>query len=356
MKLAWGAVHGFTSSTISVPPWPDWRRAVAQGKRHVRAVARALADPALRPRGVSLELSEDLVTRRARPGPLNLEPEPPRVLMRLGLPLWPDGGCGRVLAGNAPLVREAELAQFAREGLLLDRAAFDVLSSMGRDDILGGARSRQMGGIPVLERFADDPLNGLAAGRTMSMEMAIVVRPTLQGFELPQSEEFRPLSSFQDADGHSLSAAAWAREWPGGRLAVLPFRLAETASQNAILNPLRKSQMVGMLEWATGAPLPVIVEDAPDVAVVYRESQDGGRVVLGLANYSHDGADGLTLRVPLLAGAGEVEARVLGDSVRWRSKRLRVDAGGRIPVGGPLALRAQEVAVLDLTAMSAPDH
>ena len=250
--------------------------------------------------------------------------------------------------GNAPLTQEKNLAAFAREGMILDRAAFDVVAAMGRDDILGGARPVQMGGIPVLERFGRSGQNGKAMGRVMSMEMAIGVRPTMQGFDLPPGRAFATLSRFEDADGAVLSPGVWTRRWRGGRLAVLPFSLAEPASANAILNPLRKAQLETLLAWLTGEPLPVTVEGAVDLAAVYREEPGGGRIVLGLANFALDKADAGWLCIPALAGRGEVSASILDSAARRHAAVCHPEADGGIALAGRLAVPAQQVRVVEL--------
>jgi len=348
MKLAWGAVQGFSSSTINGVCLPEDVRMVARAKTFVQAISAALSDAKLRPRGVSLELSESRITLRPKPGPATLEWDAPRVLSRLGLPLWPDGGCGRVLVGNAPLVRARELKAFAREGMLLDRPAFEMLASMERDDVLGGARSRPMGGVPVLERFADTELNGAADGHVMSMEMAIPVRPQLKGFDLPASRQFTVLSWFEDADGERLSPAVWARRWRGGRLVVLPFSLNEPASQNAILNADRKAQVESLIEWAAGEPLPVRIEGAADLAVVYRASARGERVVVALANFSLDDAARFWLTLPALSKRRKVSVRAVGSP--GRARRVPVASGGRVEMKGGLGVPSQEARVFEFTA------
>jgi hypothetical protein len=205
-----------------------------------------------------------------------------------------------------------------------------------------------MGGMPVLERYADAPRNGRAAAQRMSMEMAIAVRPTLLGFELPASGEFDTLTWFEDADGLRLSAGVWTREWAGGRLAVLPFSLDEPGSENAILNQNRKWQIEAVLEWLTGRPLPVKVDGAADLAAVYRESRGRDRIVIGLADFALDDADEFALIVPALAGRKKVGVRMLDNSGRWGTAKKDVGGDGRIELGGALAVPAQEVRLVEL--------
>ena len=348
-KLAWGAVHGFHSSTVSVNSSPSMLKIVERAKEQVRAISAVVEEKGLRPIGVSLELSENCTGLRTGFGPLSLGHLPPILLARLGLPLWPDGGRGRILTGNSPLVRERDLKDFARQGMVVDRPAFDTLCAMGRKDITGGATSRPMGGIPVPERYTDDARNGSAAGKVMSMEMAIVVRPSLEGFDLPASGGFTVLSEFEDSDGTTLSPAAWAREWAGGRLAVLPFDLNEPASANAILNTDRKAQLETCLEWATRAPLPVQVAGACDLAVVYRESAKPKGVVLGLANFALDDANEIVLRLPAFSRKKQVSVQMLDSSSKWRSGTVKVGEDGTLTLKGRFGVPSMEVRLYRLT-------
>ena len=348
MKLAWGAVHGFTSTTVNLGSDSGMAIAVGKAKKQVIEIAGAIDAKKVTPRGISLEFGEDRVGMRPQPGHANFEVLAGRILTRMGLPLWPDGGSGRILVGNAPYVRREDLADFAREGLLLDRPAFDMLASMERDDLLGGARPGPMGGLPVEEHYAEHQMNGIASGMVMSMEMAIVVRPTLPGFTLPDSPEFTPLTTFMDADGLPLSTGVWTREWEGGRLAVLPFSLNEPASEYAVLNNNRKSQIETLLAWLTGAPLLARIEGFPDLSVVYRESKHQKRLVIGIANYGLDDADRFTLIVPTLANAKQVEVRVLDNNAKWHSGDLAVGEGGRLLLKGRFSVPAQEVRVFEI--------
>ncbi|MBI2193817.1 MAG: hypothetical protein HYU36_17715 [Planctomycetes bacterium] len=348
MKLAWGAAHGFTSSTLNVGHDARTARAVARARNLVERMAAALDPKTLRPRGVSLELSENGVGLRPRPGVIRVEPNPARVLARLGIPLWPDGGCGHVLAGNAPLVRARELKTFARAGLMVDRAAFEMLGDMGRDDILGEARSCPMGGVPVRETFLPHPVNGRAAADVISLEMAIPVRPKLRAFALPQGQEFTALSRFEDSDGQPLSPAVWIRQWPSGRLAVLPFSLDDPDSFHAFLNPSRKAQIEAILEWLARSPLPVTLEGVSDLAVVFREDPRRRLAVIGLANFGLDDAAGFSLVLPGLAGSRRAKLRMLGSHAPSRSREAAIDPHGRVRLGNRFRIPAQSVRLLEV--------
>lgn len=346
MKLAWGAVFGMTSTTVNIGADAGMAGAVGEAKAMVRAIAEVIESPDLVPRGVSLEMSENRTAARSHAEPIGIEGFAARQLTRMGLPLWPEGGCGRILVGNAPYVRRESLADFAREGLILDRSAFEVLAAMERDDLLGGARSGAMGGLPVEEVCADQAANGRAAGSILSMELAIVVRPTVAGFSLPASSDYTPLGWYLDAEGQRLSPSVWSRVWDGGRLVVLPYALNDANAEYAILNPVRKVQLESLLAWAAGRVLPVRIERGCDLAVVYREGAKS--LVVGLANYALDDADDYALVLPALAGLSMVSARILDDQAHWQAARLPVDEEGRLRLSGPFRVPTQQVRVIEI--------
>ena len=203
-----------------------------------------------------------------------------------------------------------------------------------------------MGGTPVAEQFGDENRNGRAAGRMVSLETALAVRPTLQGFELPQTGEFDTLSWFEDDDASRLSPAVWTRHWHGGRLAVLPFDLNEEGSQCAIVNWKRKWQIESLLEWLAQRPLPVKTAGAPDLWVTYRESSS--RLVIGVANYSNDPTNGFSLIVPRLEGKKRAVVSALNSSAHWRTASVPVEPAGTIRLRGKFAVPAQEVRLFQI--------
>jgi hypothetical protein len=348
MKVLWAALHGFASTTVNTSWDRETARMIRRCRQDAGSISRTISAADLRPAGVSLELSENITGLHPRPGPIAFDNLSAVIPTRLGIPLWPEGRHGRILTGNSPLVREKELSRFAKEGMVLDRPAFETLCAMKRADLLGAAGSRPMGGIPVREIFSNDRVNGSSADHAMSMEMAIGVRPKLLGFDLPDSAEYRALSDFVDSDGLPLSAGVWTREWRGGRIAVLPYSLSEPTSEHALLNRFRKIQLESLLEWVSRRPLPVKVAGAPDLAVICRQSRS--RIVIGLANYSHDAADRYALTIPALRSQRRITVRMqcYGSTTKRAIARVPVREDGTVTLGGRFSVPSMEVRLLEI--------
>ena len=351
MKLVWGAIHGFVSTTLGCSRWDKpVLKAVSSAKAQMAEITPFVTSSDWQASGVSLELSENTVGLRPKADVLTLDHFAARLMGRLGLPLWPDGGCGRVLVGNAPLARQDELAEFVREGMIVDRDAFAVLRAMERDDIIGAARMTSPDGYPAAERYAESDLNGMAAGQVVSLEGLSPVRLGLPIYEIPDSPEFTPLCWLDDQDREPLGVNLWARQWAGGKIAVLPFSLNESGCEQGFLTALRKSQFEALLEWLTGRPLPSRFghAEAYDMQVVYRQHRSDGRVFLGLANFGLDDATEFSIHVPILDGASAAEVRVLDNRGKWKSVQRPVGAGGRLDFRSSLAVPDQEVRAYEI--------
>ena len=346
MKLAWGAVHGYVSTTLSgARRDKPILKAIANAKAQMVEITPFVTSPDWQARGVSLELSENTLGLRTQAQVLSIEDFAARLLGRMGLPLWPDGGCGRVLAGNAPLARQDELTQFAADGMIIDRDAFAVLRAMERDDIIGQARMTSPSGYPAAERYAKSDLNGMASGQVVSLAGLSPVRLQLPIYELPDSPEFTALCWLDDQDRQPLGVSLWTRQWAGGKVAVLPFSLNESGCEQGFLTALRKSQFEALLQWLSGRALPFRFghAEAFDVQAVYREHCEGDRVFLGLANFGLDDATEFSIHLSLLDGASAAQVRCLDNKGRWRSMQRPVGAGGRLDFRSSLGVPDQEV-------------
>jgi len=351
MKLAWGALHGFVSTTLSGARRDrPVLRAVADAKAQIAEITPFVTAPDnWQPRGISLEMSENTLGLRTKVDVLTVEVFAARLLARSGLPLWPDGGGGRILVGNAPLTRQEELTAFACDGMLLDRDAFAVLEAMGRDDILGGARLAQRPGYPAAEQFAALAQNGLFAGETDSLEAFSPVRNNLPVYQLPASPEFTTLGWLHDQNRQPLGVGSWTRHWAGGKIVVLPFSFNEPGVEQGFLTARRVSQLAALLTWLTGRELPVRLEGAAyDLQVVYRQHRAGHRVFLGLANFGLDDATDFTVVVPALAGATTTHIRVLDNRGKWQYVIRPVGEGGRLVFRGLLTVPDQQVRAYEI--------
>ena len=355
MKLAWGAIHGYVSTTLSgARRDKPILKAIANAKAQITEITPFVTSPDWQTRGVSLELSENTLGLRTKADHLTLEHFAARLMTRTGLPIWPAGGCGRVLVGNSPLARADELQQFAREGMIIDRDAFAILREMNRDDIIGPANIIDNPGFPAAERYTKSDLNGKAAAQTVDLAPLAVVRHNLALYHIPDSPEFTPLCWLDDQGRQPLGISTWTRQWSGGKIAVLPFSLNEHDCEHGFLTALRKNQLETILEWLTGQPLPLRFGygEAFDLQAVYREHRDGDRIFLGLANFGLDDANEFALHLPLLDGAAQAQIRVLDSKGKWRSAQRPVADRGRIDIRTSLGVPDQEVRAYEIIKLA----
>jgi hypothetical protein len=140
------------------------------------------------------------------------------------------------------------------------------------------------------------------------------------------------------------------REWDGGRIGVLPFRLSDATGEVGLVTAVRKTQIEAMLEWVMQKELPVrfAFDTAYDLQVVYRQNSAGDRVFLGLANFSLDDLSKVALRLPALATAERVEVRMLDGRSKWQTAECPAGDGGCIELPGKFKIPAMEVRAFEI--------
>ena len=314
------------------------------------AIAGVLQDTELISRGVSLELSQDRAGNNGAADILDVHGLASNTVGRLGIPLWPDGGHATFLTGTSPLIQMHQWDELARHGLVLDRTAFDTLQIFGETGLVGGASVAPMPGIPAWEAFEAVPENDIAAGDIISMETATARRVDMPAFVLPDDSRIRVLSWFEDEDGRRLSPATWTLETKHGRVVVLPFSMDDGTSINAIANWKRKSQIEHLLEWAARKPLPVKIAGAADLFCVYRETKSRDRVVLALANFSHDVAADCALEIPAVSGWSGWRLRLTRPDGQWRPLEYS-GAGATVSLSPETGIEPMSVSLLEVSAV-----
>lgn len=348
LAAAYGFIHAAESvmwqSHLLEPRYPAFQKFMHE---NYAALAKMFSDASLVPSGVSLELSSDNALHSQGQDYITFHSHAVHLVGRLGLPLWPGGGHAYFLTGNSPLSNLHQWSELAKQGIMLDRTAVDNLIETNNAALIAGAATKPMPGIPVWEYFEDCPENGLAAGKTISLENATARRADLTAVSLPNDPRLRVLSWFQDEDGVSLSPATWLIEDGANRIVALPFGMNDASSQNMTANWLRKSQIEHLLEWGAHRPLPVKTSGAADLMAVYRQSKDGKRIVLALANYSQDDADFFRLEMPLLAQWPNWKLFIWNKN-NWESAGI-TGSGKHVEIENQFSIPTQSVAVLEWT-------
>jgi hypothetical protein len=195
---------------------------------------------------------------------------------------------------------DAEVGELLLGEVLLEGDAASHLVGRGFGETLG-----LKGIVPVeganYERMTDAQFAGPYANRDEATEEAHQYRLDPVAAAIVASRMFGPEQSFS-VPGMMLFANA-----AGGRVGIIP--------QNGSRGDLMTSDFRGwkrqfvlrkMLEWISQGPLPLFVENAPNVCPFRRDGSNA--VVIGIANLSGDPLSNVTFRLaPPFAGTPRVE-------------------------------------------------
>ena len=105
----------------------------------------------------------------------------------------------------------------------------------------------------------------------------------------------------------------------GGRAAIWALNLSaprEKISLPSVFNYKRKEQLRRIMEWLGKKPLPIFVEDEPDVFVVALACKRSGENLAAVFNLSCDEMDTLRLTVDASWKRGSI--RQLQDDGEWK--------------------------------------
>lgn len=224
------------------------------------------------------------------------------LLARMGIPCRvgkPSATRTVMLTGpECDLFDDDEIRTFAAGSLLLDGAAAMALSRRGLDSLLGVTADLPEGWNCSLERFDPHPVNGQAAGQTVTISTlaagsAVRLIPNHQA-TMTASTLYR-VPFYRSPDETRVGAGLTLYEsQAGGRIAVYAAILASTP----FWNQERRRQLVPLLQWLEGQPLAVTVESDTDVFVRHGviDAAAGGGELLAIFNLHIDSLDEVRLR------------------------------------------------------------
>jgi hypothetical protein len=221
-----------------------------------------------------------------------------------------------------------EIRYYLSRGLLLDGPAALALAQRGFAEHLGVDVALPEASLEVsMEIPADDPVNGSAAG----MHLATLMRHRTQAMRLTPRGA-RPVSWFvrnrwfMDPDFQQVAPALTLYENKlGGRVAVYAHDLPASASIS-FLNPIRKRQIIGVLEWLQRRPLEAVAMTPGDTYMLFGRNEMDGEDVAALFNLNPDTVEhGVELR--LARGAPDSIQR-LDDDGQWRAVAFEPAADG----------------------------
>jgi hypothetical protein len=189
-----------------------------------------------------------------------------------------------------------EVRRYLRGGVLLDGAAAWELCQRGFSEYLGVDIHKPAVSLEVTEEIiTGDATNGKAAGMHVS---SMVGGPSDVMRLSPRTEKTLVLSWlvrnrwYHDPDFRQIAPAltVYANQL-GGRVAVYAYDLNATLAM-VFLNRIRKQQIIAVLEWLEGGPLPAVTETAADTYTLFGRNHTDQEYVSALFNLNSDLAEG----------------------------------------------------------------
>ena len=218
---------------------------------------------------------------------------------RMGIPFTVNDPDARTVMLNGTSVYELtveEVRRYLRGGVLLDGAAAWELYQRGFGEYLGVDIHKPTASLEVAEEIiTGDAMNGKAAGMHVS---SMVSGPSDVMRLSPQTEGTLVLSWlvrnrwYHDPDFRKIAPAltVYANKL-GGRVAVYAYDLNATLAM-VFLNWIRRQQIIAVLEWLEGGPLPAVAETAADTYTLFGRNHPDQEYVSALFNLNSDHAEG----------------------------------------------------------------
>jgi len=226
----------------------------------------------------------------------------------------------RMMSGNGPAHFDKEtLNSFFSAGLLLDGAAAKLLCNMGFSELMGVSVENDK--ISYANEFFDpaNSANGTAAGKRHAHG---------HNFEhkrlTPLDESVQIASRYMDSPWFQASeetymapAVTLYQNKLGGRVAVFA-RPVPCLGHGGFdyLNPRRRAQLTGILDWLNESPLPHAVHEQR-CTMRYGRIRDTEQHAVVFINYTQDPISPLVMQLP---GAETLsKAEKLGNDGQWHS-------------------------------------
>ena len=239
----------------------------------------------------------------------------PYGLAEIGIPLSVDGpALGTILSG--PMVEALEddaLRDILSRGVIMDTDTLVRLTDRGLGELTGVRIARRIDN-GVMERFTDDPLNGVHAGQIRDARIEFWGDARGKGDVLePTGEGVRMLAVMEDyfhrEQGPCLSV--YENEL-GGRAAVLGY-----AQWMFLQSVSKRAQLQSIADWITRDRMPVRIDEAVPLVPFVRMSADRTKGAVVLLNAGLDRLGEATVRVRLADGE---RVEKVGDMAAWTTK------------------------------------
>jgi hypothetical protein len=252
---------------------------------------------------------------------------------RFGIPFTVNDPAASMVMLNgtaAQSLSDDEMRRCLCGGVLLDGPAALAVAQRGFGGELGVDVEVPKASMEIsLEIPEADPVNGPAAG----MHLSTAFKPPFGIMRLtPRQKGARPVSWFvlnrwfMDPDFQKVAPALTLHENQlGGRVAVYAHDLPATARMSFLI-PIRKRQLVGVLEWLDRKPLPAVAMTPGDTYMLFGRNETDGEDVAALFNLNPDAVEnGVQLR---LAKGTPGSIQHLDDDGQWRALAFEPTAEG----------------------------
>jgi hypothetical protein len=240
------------------------------------------------------------------------------------------------------LFSDDELRSFLAKGLILDGGAAEQFCKRGFAEHLGVEVGPFAGPVDV-ERLNDHPVNGEAAGRQITLATFFGSdnrQITVRDARTQSLSTIYRLPWYMSPDPEAICpGVALYENKLGGRVAVYAATIDSQRGFLAyfisVMNESRRRQLIGVLDWLNGKPLPVVVVTDVDLYVRHGKIGPavGGGELLAIFNLNMDSLPKLRLRVAGRTVQGI--ARLEGDG-EWSELKWIVEPNGELTVATPV--------------------
>lgn len=343
-----------------LPCWWDWIRseweAYADTMGQSEPFFRALRDLSRKTRWIG-PASICLRTYNCVPDPSDMPPRESRndmawgglICGMMGIPFTVnrmDASVAMIDGTSAQVLTDGEMERFLSGGLLLDGPAALAFARRGHADRLGVEVELPDTRLGVSDEVMDDdPINGTSSG----MHMGTLLRRPSMAMRL-KMRGARAVSWFTRCRHYNdlrferiLPSVTLFENKMGGRIAVYTHDVAATDFMS-FLSPVRKQQLIGVLEWLGRGALPAVAMTPADTYMLFGQNDADKEAVAALFNLCPDpieAREGVPIR---LAGPTPRSILKLEDSGDWRELGFTPTADGirlscALDVMWPLVLR-----------------
>ena len=222
------------------------------------------------------------------------------VLGRFGIPYTTKEGKVKIVSGASVMIMSnAEIDKLLHGAVLLDGYAAYLLSQRGYGKLIGAEVTRGGKADFCFEGIRDISRHKNLKGELMyNLIFAAAGSEGGSFYELIPDPRSEVITDFLDSEEKPVipGLIRFENEW-NGRVAITAFDLQGNSS-SSVFNYKKKELIREMVEWLGKEPLPVFVNDHPNIFCICNDSNTGKYKMITAINLSSDRATYLSLDVP----------------------------------------------------------